>query len=141
MLHTHPVGQETGGRPAMPDRHSARRCCAFMVQRNQSSIDVAEDDGLFGAGLARQKFPEQVELLDDLPRTALENTDVLRRGVGGAGRTDVKETEDEQMNETGAARGDTVRAMSLSSRTGACFRPSAKHSERSSTRQQTVELP
>jgi non-ribosomal peptide synthetase component E (peptide arylation enzyme) len=45
--------------------------CAFVIPRLGQTVDVAALAAfLEKAGLARQKFPEHVEVVDDLPRTA-----------------------------------------------------------------------
>ena len=55
----------------MPDPRMGERTCAFVVPEPGARPDVAElRSFLLGRGLAVQKAPERVELVDALPRTA-----------------------------------------------------------------------
>jgi acyl-CoA synthetase (AMP-forming)/AMP-acid ligase II len=70
LLHTHPAVAEVAI-VAMPNRTTGERACAFIIPRPGRTIDLAEirrflDD----LGLARQKFPEHVVLVEELPRVA-----------------------------------------------------------------------
>ena len=70
VLHTHPAVKEAAV-VAMPHERLGEGVCAFIVPRPGHTIDVASAAAcLEQAGLARQKFPERVELVEDLPRTA-----------------------------------------------------------------------
>jgi acyl-CoA synthetase (AMP-forming)/AMP-acid ligase II len=55
----------------LPDPERGERCCAVVVPRTGESIDL---DGVASfcreAGLAMHKLPEQVEVVDELPRNA-----------------------------------------------------------------------
>jgi cyclohexanecarboxylate-CoA ligase len=55
----------------LPDRVTGERCCAIVVLRPGASL-VLDDVRTFAreAGLATQKTPEQLEILDTLPRNA-----------------------------------------------------------------------
>jgi acyl-CoA synthetase (AMP-forming)/AMP-acid ligase II len=54
---------------AMPSPTTGEKCCAFIIARDGAVIDLADlCRFLEGAGLARQKFPEHVVLVEDLPR-------------------------------------------------------------------------
>jgi len=56
---------------AMPDPVLVEKMCAFVVPRPGRPPTLAElTQFLDGAGLARQKFPERLEILDSLPMTA-----------------------------------------------------------------------
>lgn len=56
---------------AMPDPVMVERACAFVVPREGTHPDVESLGTWLGAqGLATQKRPERVELVDELPRTA-----------------------------------------------------------------------
>ena len=56
---------------AMPDPVLGERACAFVVPTGQDRVDVAELRRFLRLrGLAVQKSPERVELVDELPRTA-----------------------------------------------------------------------
>src|SRR5581483_11633748 len=69
-LHAHPDVKEAAV-VAMPHARLGETVCAFVVPQPGQRIDVAMLAAyLERAGLARQKFPEHVELVDDLPRTA-----------------------------------------------------------------------
>jgi acyl-CoA synthetase (AMP-forming)/AMP-acid ligase II len=66
---------------AMPSATTGEKGCAFIIPRPGQTIDLAEIRRfLDGAGLARQKFPEHVVLVDDLPRvpSGKVKKDVLR---------------------------------------------------------------
>jgi acyl-CoA synthetase (AMP-forming)/AMP-acid ligase II len=66
---------------AMPSARTGEMACAFVVARDGQTIDLAEIARfLIAAGLAKQKIPEHLELVDDLPRTAIGKVrkDVLR---------------------------------------------------------------
>ena len=69
-LHRHPAIQEVAC-VAMPHERLGETVCAFVIPQPGCSVDVAAlAFHLQQAGLARQKFPERVELVADLPRTA-----------------------------------------------------------------------
>ena len=66
---------------AMPSEITGEKGCAFILPRAGQTIDLGEIKRfLDAAGLARQKFPEHVVLVDDLPRVASGKVrkDVLR---------------------------------------------------------------
>jgi acyl-CoA synthetase (AMP-forming)/AMP-acid ligase II len=70
VLHTHPAIKEAAV-VAMPHPRLGEGVCAFVIAQPGQSVDVQRiATFLEGVGLARQKFPERVELVDDLPRTA-----------------------------------------------------------------------
>lgn len=70
VLHRHPAIQEVAI-VAMPHARLGETVCAFVIARPGQTVDVALLAAyLAQAGLARQKFPERVELVEDLPRTA-----------------------------------------------------------------------
>lgn len=54
---------------AMPDRQLGEKACAFVVMEEGSSALTVETLGqyLLEAGLAKFKFPERVEVVDELP--------------------------------------------------------------------------
>ena len=55
---------------ALPDPRSGERACAVVVPRSGATLTLAElSTFLVAAGLARQKLPEQLELVAALPRT------------------------------------------------------------------------
>jgi acyl-CoA synthetase (AMP-forming)/AMP-acid ligase II len=54
---------------AMPSRETGEKGCAFVILRPGHTIDLAEIRRfLERAGLARQKFPEHLVIVDELPR-------------------------------------------------------------------------
>jgi acyl-CoA synthetase (AMP-forming)/AMP-acid ligase II len=66
---------------AMPSRETGEKGCAFVVLRPGRTIDLAEIRGFLArAGLARQKCPEQLVVVDELPRvpSGKVSKDVLR---------------------------------------------------------------
>ena len=66
---------------AMPSRETGEKGCAFVVLRPGQTIDLAEIRRfLERAGLARQKFPEHLVTVDELPRvpSGKVSKDVLR---------------------------------------------------------------
>jgi acyl-CoA synthetase (AMP-forming)/AMP-acid ligase II len=80
LLFDHPAIAEVAI-VAMPSPTTGEKGCAFIIPRLGQSIDLPEirrflDD----KGLARQKFPEHVVLVDDLPRvpSGKVKKDVLR---------------------------------------------------------------
>ena len=55
---------------AVPDPRLTERACAVVVPRPGASLDLASIvEYLEGQSIARQKFPERLELVDELPRT------------------------------------------------------------------------
>jgi acyl-CoA synthetase (AMP-forming)/AMP-acid ligase II len=70
VLHQHPAIKETAV-VAMPHERLGEGACAFVIPHPGQTVDVpALAAWLEQAGLAKQKFPERVELVEDLPRTA-----------------------------------------------------------------------
>jgi acyl-CoA synthetase (AMP-forming)/AMP-acid ligase II len=54
---------------AMPSERTGEIGCAFLIPRAGQTIDLPEIQRfLTGAGLAKQKFPEHLVLVDNLPR-------------------------------------------------------------------------
>jgi acyl-CoA synthetase (AMP-forming)/AMP-acid ligase II len=67
---------------AMPSVVTGEKCCAFVIPRAGASVDLPEIRRfLEAAGLARQKVPEHLVLVDDLPRvpSGKIRKDVLRQ--------------------------------------------------------------
>ncbi|MCB2049179.1 MAG: AMP-binding protein [Novosphingobium sp.] len=66
---------------AMPSEATGEKGCAFVIPRAGETVDMAEIQRfLSSAGLARQKFPEHLVIVDDLPRvpSGKVRKDVLR---------------------------------------------------------------
>jgi acyl-CoA synthetase (AMP-forming)/AMP-acid ligase II len=66
---------------AMPSKTTGEKGCAFIIPRPGAKVDLAGIGDFLGkAGLARQKFPEHVVIVDDLPRvpSGKVKKDVLR---------------------------------------------------------------
>jgi acyl-coenzyme A synthetase/AMP-(fatty) acid ligase len=67
---------------AMPSRKTGEAICAFIVPAPGERVDLAAVDAMMrAAGLARQKTPEHVQLVEALPKTASGKVrkDVLRK--------------------------------------------------------------
>jgi hypothetical protein len=80
VLATHP-GVADVAIVAMPSRETGEKGCAFVVLRPEQAIDLAEIRRFLNrAGLARQKFPEHLVIVDELPRvpSGKVSKDVLR---------------------------------------------------------------
>jgi non-ribosomal peptide synthetase component E (peptide arylation enzyme) len=55
---------------AMPDPVMGERVCAFVVLKAGATLTLDDVRAHFSrAGVARQKTPERIVLVDDLPRT------------------------------------------------------------------------
>ena len=71
----------------VPDAHSGERVCACVVLRpGSAALSLAEVRRFMeGRGVMRQKIPEQLELVDELPRNATGKVrkDVLRSRLRG----------------------------------------------------------
>jgi len=69
VLATHPAVEDMAV-VAMPDPRYGERVCAFVVPRDGAALDLPEVQAHFAAaGVARQKTPEALHLVDELPRT------------------------------------------------------------------------
>ncbi|UVO53668.1 AMP-binding protein [Sphingomonas sp. SUN039] len=80
VLGTHPAIAEVAI-VAMPSAATGEKGCAFIICRPDHAIDLPGiKTFLDSAGLARQKFPEHLVLVDDLPRvpSGKVKKDVLR---------------------------------------------------------------
>lgn len=80
LLYNHPAVAEVAI-VAMPSAVTGEKGCAFIIPRVGQSIDLIEIRRFLDrAGLARQKYPEHVVLVDDLPRvpSGKVKKDVLR---------------------------------------------------------------
>lgn len=71
VLHSHPSIREAAV-VSMPHERLGEGVCAFIIPASQDSkLDLATVAAFANAAsLARQKIPEHIELVDDLPRTA-----------------------------------------------------------------------
>jgi non-ribosomal peptide synthetase component E (peptide arylation enzyme) len=81
VLFNHPAVLEVAI-VAMPNRATGEKGCAFIIPREGALIDLpAVRLFLEAAGLARQKFPEHLVLVPDLPRvpSGKVRKDVLRQ--------------------------------------------------------------
>ncbi len=83
VLHQHPAVEEASV-VAMPHERLGEGICAYVMLRKDSTTDFA---GLIafmgGSGLAKQKYPEHVEFVIELPRTASGKIkkDILRKMI------------------------------------------------------------
>jgi acyl-CoA synthetase (AMP-forming)/AMP-acid ligase II len=87
VLHAHPSVKEAAV-VAMPHARLGETGCAFVVLHPGATFDFAEMTRLFTeSGLARQKFPEHLEIVDDLPHTSAGKVrkNVLRDLIAGRG--------------------------------------------------------
>jgi cyclohexanecarboxylate-CoA ligase len=70
VLYAHPLVREVAV-VAMPDPVLVERVCAFVVPAQERGPTLADlVTFLDGVGLARQKYPERLELVAELPTTA-----------------------------------------------------------------------
>jgi cyclohexanecarboxylate-CoA ligase len=70
ILYAHPLVREVAV-VAMPDPVMVERVCAFVVPADGAEVTLAGlASFLDGVGLARQKYPEHLELIAELPTTA-----------------------------------------------------------------------
>ncbi len=84
-LHTHPAILEAAV-VAMPHQRLGEGVCAFVILKGSPSVNVAGlAQFLERAGLAKQKFPERVEVVKELPRTASGKVqkNILRETLAG----------------------------------------------------------
>ena len=69
-LHEHPAIREAAV-VAMPHARMGETGCAFVVLEPGADLNLARVlDFLSGTGMAKQKYPERLEIIDDFPRTA-----------------------------------------------------------------------
>ncbi len=70
VLHAHPsIGE--AAIVSMPHPRLGEGVCAYVIPAAGAAVDLASVTAvLSAAGLARQKYPERVEIVSDLPRTA-----------------------------------------------------------------------
>ena len=89
VLYDHPAIAELAV-VGLPDAKSGERTCAVVVLRAGAEIDL---DSILAhcrkAGLAKQKMPEQVEIVSELPRNASGKIlkHVLQKQFGASSRT------------------------------------------------------
>ena len=75
VLHAHPAVREAAV-VAMPHPRLGETACAFVTLREGGVFDFAEmRRTLEGSGLAKQKYPERLEIVDALPHTALQSSE------------------------------------------------------------------
>ncbi len=83
VLHRHPAVQEVAA-VSMPHARLGETVCVYVVPQPGEKPDLDSiTRHVAAAGLARQKFPERVELVGDLPRTASGKVrkDILRQRI------------------------------------------------------------
>lgn len=70
VLYTHPAIREAAV-VAMPHPRLGETCCAFVTLKSGAAFDFeAMQELLRASGLARQKYPERLEIVTSLPYTA-----------------------------------------------------------------------
>jgi non-ribosomal peptide synthetase component E (peptide arylation enzyme) len=70
ILHRHPAVYEAAV-VAMPHERLGETVCAYVVARSGQALDFAQVQAcMASSGVARQKHPERLVLVDSLPRTA-----------------------------------------------------------------------
>lgn len=70
VLYRHPAVKEAAV-VAMPHARLGETACAFVTLKPGAAFDFAEmETTLRASGLARQKFPERLEIVEELPYTA-----------------------------------------------------------------------
>ena len=75
----------------MPHERLQETVCAYVIPQIGHSIDVDSIAAFLSkSGLAKQKFPERVELVEDLPRTASGKVQRICCGRGLRRPWDVK---------------------------------------------------
>jgi len=63
----------------MPDTRLGERVCAFVVLAEGDNLDLAEVQAWMAkAGLAKQKWPEHIEVIDELPMTTSRKVQKFR---------------------------------------------------------------
>ena len=68
----------------MPHERLGEGVCAYIIPMPDSAVDIGQIIALAGeAGLAKQKLPQHIELVDDLPRTVSGKVkkDILRKRI------------------------------------------------------------
>jgi acyl-CoA synthetase (AMP-forming)/AMP-acid ligase II len=83
VLHRHPAIREVAA-VAMPHERLGETVCVYVIARPDTSIKLADIvAAVEQAGLAKQKYPERLEIVDDLPRTASGKIrkDLLRASI------------------------------------------------------------
>lgn len=70
ILHAHPA-IDVAAVVAMPHHRLGETCCAVVTLKPGADFDFAEmERALSSSGLARQKFPERLEVVSEMPYTA-----------------------------------------------------------------------
>ncbi|MGI9380355.1 MAG: AMP-binding protein [Methyloligellaceae bacterium] len=83
ILHSHPSIQEVAI-VAMPHKRMGETCCAYVKVNQGCKINLDQIiDYLESHNIAKQKFPERLEPIDEFPRTASGKIrkNVLRRAI------------------------------------------------------------
>jgi acyl-CoA synthetase len=83
VLHDNPLIKEAAV-VSMPHKRLGEGVCAYIIQVPGSTLDIGQIIEFAGkAGLAKQKLPQHIELVDDLPRTASGKVkkDILRKRI------------------------------------------------------------
>jgi len=69
LIHRHPMVAECA-LVAMPDERLGERGCAFVIPREHAALELADLTRFLSAhGMAKQYWPERLEVLREMPRT------------------------------------------------------------------------
>jgi len=85
-LHEHPAIHEAAV-VAMPHERMGETGCAYVVLEDGATLNFEEMVAfLGGTGMAKQKYPERLEIIDEFPRTAAGKIrkNVLRDRIAAA---------------------------------------------------------
>jgi len=85
-LHEHPAIHEAAV-VAMPHERMGETGCAYVVLEDGATLNFEEMVAfLGGTGMAKQKYPERLEIIDEFPRTAAGKIrkNVLRDRIASA---------------------------------------------------------
>ena len=91
LLHLHPKVRDVAV-IGVPDELTGERACAVVVPTDPAAPPRLDELGahLLAAGLSKRKLPERLELVDALPRNAMDKVlkSDLRRRYGAAAPLD-----------------------------------------------------
>jgi salicylate---CoA ligase len=77
LLAAHP-GVQNVAVVAMPDPKLGERVCAYAIQRGSEALGLEDLRAFLGDRVARYKWPERLEVVDELPVTSVGKVDKSR---------------------------------------------------------------